>query len=106
MMTNDVGGHNENGSDNRPYHRECTLCLRIFFGSAATPGPTVLPEHYCLSDDKGGTDCSFTGYPQCLETASGIPAECYGKTVRETKLIEPISRIGNPRERSEVQIDL
>ena len=104
-MTNDVGGRNESGSDNRPYHRECTLCRRIFW-ICRDGGPTVLPEHYCLSYDKGGTDCSFTGYPQCLETASGTPAECYGKTVRETKLIEPISRIGNPRERSEGQIDL
>jgi hypothetical protein len=46
-------------------------------------GPTVLPEHYCLSYDKGGTDCGFAGYPQCLETASGIPVECYDKTVRD-----------------------
>ena len=59
------------------------LSALAFFGSAATAGPTVLPEHYCLSHDKGGTDCSSTGYPQCLETASGIPAECYGKTVRD-----------------------
>ena len=58
------------------------LSAFAFFGSAATARPTVLPEHYCLSYDKGDTDCSFTGDPQCLETASGIPAECYGKTVR------------------------
>ena len=54
-----------------------------FFGSAATAGLNLLPEHYCLSYDKGDTDCSFSGDPQCLETASGIPAECYGKTVRD-----------------------
>ena len=81
-MTNDVGGRNESGSDNRPYHRECTLCLRIF-RICGDGGPTVLPEHYCLSYDKGGTDCGFAGYPQCLETALGIPVECYDKTDRD-----------------------
>jgi hypothetical protein len=60
------------------------LSAFAFFGSAATGRPTVLPEHYCLSYDKGGTDCSFTRYPHCLETASGIPLECYGKTIRTT----------------------
>ncbi|MCK1277400.1 DUF3551 domain-containing protein [Bradyrhizobium sp. 61] len=49
-------------------------------GSAATAGPIVPPGHYCISYDEGGTDCSFTSYAQCLETASGIAAECYGKT--------------------------
>jgi Protein of unknown function (DUF3551) len=37
---------------------------------------------YCLSYDEGGTDCSFTSYAQCLATASGIDAECYGDTFR------------------------
>jgi hypothetical protein len=59
------------------------LSAFAFFGSAATAGPTILPEHYRLLYDEGGTDCSFTGYPQCFETASGIPAECHGKTVRD-----------------------
>jgi hypothetical protein len=31
----------------------------------------------------GGTDCSFTSYAQCLATASGLAAECYGKTIRD-----------------------
>ena len=52
-------------------------------GCAATAGPIVPPGHYCLSYDTGGTDCSFTSYEQCLETASGIDAECYGKTARD-----------------------
>jgi uncharacterized protein DUF3551 len=52
-------------------------------GSAATAGPIVPPGHYCISYDEGGTDCSFTSYAQCLETASGIAAECYGKTARD-----------------------
>jgi hypothetical protein len=52
-------------------------------GSAATAGPVVPQLHYCLSYDEGGTDCSFTSYAQCLETASGIGAECYGTTARD-----------------------
>jgi hypothetical protein len=50
--------------------------------SPAQAGPIVPPGHYCLSYDEGGTDCSFTSYAQCLATASGIDAECYGKTIR------------------------
>jgi hypothetical protein len=51
--------------------------------SAAYAGPAVAAGHYCLTYDTGGSDCSFTNYEQCLETASGIDAECYGKTVRD-----------------------
>ena len=47
---------------------------------AAEAGPIVPPGRYCLSYDDGGTDCSFTSYAQCLATASGIDAECYGDT--------------------------
>jgi hypothetical protein len=35
------------------------------------------------SDWQSGTDCSFTSYSQCLATASGLGAECYGKTFRD-----------------------
>jgi hypothetical protein len=57
-------------------------------GFAATPGaaeagPIVPPGRDCLSYDEGGTDCSFTSYAQCLATASGIAAECYGDTFRD-----------------------
>jgi hypothetical protein len=50
---------------------------------AAKAGPIVPPGRYCLSYDEGGTDCSFTSYAQCLATASGIGAECYGDTLRD-----------------------
>jgi hypothetical protein len=52
-------------------------------GSAATAGPIVPRGHYCLSYTLGGTDCSFTSYKQCLQTASAYEAECYGKTARD-----------------------
>jgi hypothetical protein len=51
--------------------------------STAQAGPIVPLGHYCLSYDLGGTDCSFTSYAQCQATASGMAAECYGKTVRD-----------------------
>lgn len=50
---------------------------------AAKAGPIVPPGRDCLSYDEGGTDCSFTSYAQCLATASGIGAECYGDTFRD-----------------------
>ena len=49
--------------------------------SSAQAGPIVPAGHYCLQYDEGGTDCSFTSYRQCLATANGIDAECYGKTI-------------------------
>jgi hypothetical protein len=49
---------------------------------AANAGPIVPEGRYCLSYNEGGTDCSFTSYAQCLATASGIGAECYGDTFR------------------------
>lgn len=52
-------------------------------GSAAYAGPAVPSGHYCMTFDTGGSDCGFTSYEQCLATASGIDAECYGKTVRD-----------------------
>jgi Protein of unknown function (DUF3551) len=51
--------------------------------SAADAGPIVPPGHYCLDYAEGGTDCGFTTYNQCLATASGIAAECYGDTPRD-----------------------
>ena len=48
--------------------------------SVAEAGPIVPYGHACLRYDEGGTDCSFTSYGQCLQTASGIGAECYGNT--------------------------
>jgi hypothetical protein len=50
---------------------------------AAKAGPIVPAGRDCLSYDEGGTDCSFTSYAQCLATASGIAAECYGDTFRD-----------------------
>jgi Protein of unknown function (DUF3551) len=49
----------------------------------AHAGPIVPKGHYCLAYDTGGSDCSFTSYPQCLAAASGIDAECYGKIARD-----------------------
>ena len=58
-------------------------------------GPIVPPGHYCLSYDHGGTDCSFTSYAQCLATASGLDAECYGKTVRDDES-DSLAAMGRP----------
>jgi hypothetical protein len=52
-------------------------------GSPVQAGPIVPPGHYCMAWDIGGSDCSFTSYEQCLATASGLDAECYGKTARD-----------------------
>jgi hypothetical protein len=52
-------------------------------GSSAQAGPIVPPGRYCMTWDIGGSDCSFTSYEQCLATASGLDAECYGKTLRD-----------------------
>ena len=82
------------------------LSAVAFFGSAATAGPPFSQSITACHMTKAAQIAALPAYPQCLETASGTPAECYGKTVRETKLIEPISHIGNPREPSEGQIDL
>src|SRR5229473_3158772 len=60
---------------------------------SAEAGPIVPPGRYCLLYDLGGTDCSFTSYAQCLATASGLGAECYGKTVRD----DEESQIQGPR---------
>jgi hypothetical protein len=53
--------------------------------TGAQAGPIVPPGYYCITCDAGGSDCSFTNYAQCLATASGIDAECYGKTVRDVR---------------------
>jgi hypothetical protein len=55
-------------------------------GSAAQAGPITAPGRYCMQYTLGGTDCSFTSYAQCEETASGEAAECYGNTVRDDRL--------------------
>jgi hypothetical protein len=52
-------------------------------GSSVQAGPIVPPGHYCMTYDTGGSDCSFTSYAQCEATASGIDAQCYGKTARD-----------------------
>ena len=52
-------------------------------GSPVQAGPIVPPGHYCMTWDIGGSDCSFTSYEQCLATAAGLDAECYGKTLRD-----------------------
>jgi hypothetical protein len=52
---------------------------------SAEAGPITPPGTYCLQYDLGGTDCSFTSYPQCEATASGEGAECYGNTARDDK---------------------
>jgi hypothetical protein len=59
------------------------FALANISGSAAYAGPAVPPGHYCMTFDTGGSDCGFTSYEQCLATASGIDAECYGKTARD-----------------------
>ena len=74
--------------ENYSEHRDC-LDNRFFstgvrLGHCVSGGGRAdrFTGHYCLSYDEGGTDCSFTSYSQCLATASGIGAECYGKTFR------------------------
>jgi hypothetical protein len=59
------------------------LAFVTIAGSAAQAGPIVPPGHYCMTWSIGGSDCSFTSYAQCLATASGVDAECYGKTARD-----------------------
>jgi hypothetical protein len=49
----------------------------------AKAGPITLREYYCLSYNEGGTDCSFTSYPQCETTALGIGADCYRNSSRD-----------------------
>jgi hypothetical protein len=51
--------------------------------AAAATAPIVPPGRYCLANDLGGVDCSFTSYAQCLASASGVAAECFGKTVQD-----------------------
>ena len=59
------------------------LACIAFSLPAAQAGPVIPSGHYCLSYDEGGTDCSFMSYQQCLATASGIAAECYGDSSRD-----------------------
>jgi hypothetical protein len=53
--------------------------------STAQAGPIVPSGHYCLYYAEGGSDCSFTSYDECLATASGEAAECYGKTISDDR---------------------
>lgn len=41
------------------------------------------PGHCRMTFDAGGSDCGFTSYEKRLATASGIDAECHGKTTRD-----------------------
>lgn len=41
---------------------------------------------YCLMYSEGGTDCSFSSYAQCQETAAGIAAKCYRSSVFQRDL--------------------
>jgi hypothetical protein len=68
-------------------------CLTMA-GSSVRAGPIVPPGHYCMTWDIGGSDCSFTSYAQCQATASGIDAECYGKTLRDDEESRIQSRRG------------
>jgi Protein of unknown function (DUF3551) len=69
-----------------------TFAMVEMSGSAACAGPIVPPGHYCMTYDTGGSDCSLTRYAQCLATASGIDAECYGKTIRDDDSQSPDRR--------------
>jgi hypothetical protein len=57
--------------------------IEVSGGSLAYAGPIVPAGRYCMTFDTGGSDCSFTSYSECLATAWGIDAECYGKTARD-----------------------
>ena len=64
-------------------------------GSSVQAGPIVPPGRYCMTWDIGGSDCSFTSYAQCVPaTASGLDAECYGKTPRENEDLQRQDRRG------------
>jgi hypothetical protein len=58
----------------------CAVAFVALSSPAAEAAPIEPHGQACLEYDEGGTDCSFTTYGQCLETASGIGAECYGTT--------------------------
>jgi hypothetical protein len=81
------------------------LSLRIF-RICGDGGPTVLPEHYCLSYDKGVQIAALPAIRSAWKPLQEFLWSVTTRPIGTTKLIEPISRIGNPRERSEVQIDL
>jgi hypothetical protein len=66
-------------------------------GSAAHAGPIVPLGHYCITYDAGGSDCGFTSYAQCLATASGVDAVCYGKTARDDAEDRNQDRLGAAR---------
>jgi hypothetical protein len=70
-----------------------TFAFATMAESSVQAGPIVPPGRYCLTWDIGGSDCSFTSYAQCEATASGIDAQCYGKTLRD----DEDSRIQNRR---------
>jgi hypothetical protein len=62
------------------------LAFATLTGFAAQAGPITPSGRYCMQYTLGGTDCSFTSYPQCEATASGEAAECYGNTLRDDRL--------------------
>ncbi len=59
------------------------LAFTMAPAAAQDAAPIVPPGRYCLAYDWGGTDCGFTSYAQCQATASGIAAECFGKTIQD-----------------------
>jgi hypothetical protein len=62
-----------------------TVAFVTLSSPAAKAEPIVPRGHACLEYDEGGTDCSFTSYGQCLQTASGTGADCYGDATRDDR---------------------
>jgi Protein of unknown function (DUF3551) len=57
-----------------------TALSALTLSGFANAAPLAQPgQHYCLSFNGGGGDCSFTSYKQCMETALGMAAECFGE---------------------------
>ena len=82
------------------------LSAVAFFGSAATAGPpfsqSITACHMTKAAQIAALPAIRSAWKPLQEFLWSVTTRPFGTT----KLIEPISRIGNPRERSEVQIDL
>jgi hypothetical protein len=82
------------------------LSAFAFLGSAATGGPPFSPSitacHMTKVVQIAALSAIRSAWKPLQEFLWSVTTRPFGTT----KLIEPISRIGNPRERSEVQIDL
>jgi len=62
------------------------LVALAYSNAGAMAGPIVPPGHYCLEEaGEGITDCSFTSQAQCLHSASGTDAECYGPAANDDR---------------------